>query len=255
MKGAGAALAAGLWLALGAQAEATEGSTVVVDQALKKDLETIRDARVFFGHQSVGKNLLDGVAALAQEAGIELHLGEATLGANRDPRSKFEAFARMAEGGVEADLMVMKLCFVDIDPNTDTDALLAAYRDAVARVRKAKPGVKLLHVTTPLTGRGTGLKSWLRRTLGRSVWDDDTNAKRLAYNRGLRAMFPADPIFDLAALESTRPDGSREEYAVNGQPVPMLWPGYSDDNGHLNEAAKRVAARAFVAALAEALRR
>lgn len=253
MTNAGAALVlVGLLAGGGA---AAEESTVAVDEALKKDLETIRAARVFFGHQSVGGNLLEGIAALSREAGVPVAIGEGQIGANLQPQSKFDAWVKRAEEGGDADLLTMKLCYVDLMLDGNPDAVFAAYQQAVTRVRKAKPSAKILHITVPLTARGTGLKSWLKRTLGRPVWDDESNLRRLAYNRALRAAYPGEPIFDLAAVESTRPDGSREEHAVSGQPVPMMWPGYTDDGGHLNARGQRVAARAFIAALADALRK
>ncbi len=233
---------------------AAQESKVVVDDQVRSELQVLQGARVFFGHHSVGDNMLDGVAALAREAGVAVTIGNGRVGANSDPKSKFEDWAKKAESGVEADLMVMKLCYVDFNPSTNVDEVMAAYRGAVERVRRAKPGVRILHVTAPLTVRAGGVKSWLKRNLGRAVWEDDANAKRAAFNRALKAAFPADPIFDLAAIESTRPDGSREEHVVDGQPVAMLWPGYSSDGGHLNDAGKRVAGRAFVAALVAALR-
>ncbi|OGQ25538.1 MAG: hypothetical protein A2138_01025 [Deltaproteobacteria bacterium RBG_16_71_12] len=228
---------------------------VVVDEALRRDLETIKAARVFFGHQSVGHDVLEGVAALAREAGVDVAIGEGQIGANGKPEQKFDDFAKRAEAGPELDVIAMKLCYVDLYRGADPDQLLAGYRSAVARVRQARPNLKILHVTTPLTIRATTAKASIKRLLGGSSHSDDSNAVRLAYNRGLRAAFPGEPVFDLAAVESTRPDGSREELAVKGQPVPMLWPGYAADEGHLNAPGKRVAARAFIAALAEALRR
>ena len=248
------ALAGMATVALGSQAALAKESAVVVDEALKRDLLTLRGAQLFFGHQSVGRNILDGVAALSREAGIELSLGEGSIGENQQPGSKFEAWARRAEQGGTEQLFAMKLCYVDIQQETDGAAVLADYQRAVARVRQARPGIKVLHITTPLTTPGTGLKNWLKRTLGRSIWEDQVNARRLAYNRALREAFPGEPFFDLAAVESTRPDGSREEHVVDGVPVPMLWPGYASDEGHLNEEGQRVAARAFIAALAQALR-
>jgi hypothetical protein len=36
----------------------------VVPQTLEMDLKTLADARVFFGHQSVGKNIIAGIEEL-----------------------------------------------------------------------------------------------------------------------------------------------------------------------------------------------
>jgi hypothetical protein len=99
------------------------------------------------------------------------------------------------------------------------------------------------------------MKTKLNRTLGRPVWEDLANAKRLAYGKKLRETFPGEPFFDLSAVESTRPDGSTEAYEVEGKSVPMMWPGYTQDGGHLNGEGGRVAAKAFAHALASALRK
>jgi hypothetical protein len=220
------------------------------NEQLAKDLKAIRNARVFFGHHSVGQDVLDGLRILSHEVGVDLTIDDAPIGENKQPLGKMEAFAERARG---ADLALMKLCYVDFDPHTDVDGLLAKYRETVERIRDSSPNTRLLHVTTPLTTRQSDIKSRINRTIGRLVWEDQANKKRLAYNDGIRALFAEDPIFDLADVESTRPDGEREQYDVDGKPVPMLWPGFSRDHGHLNENGKRVAARAFARAVASAL--
>jgi hypothetical protein len=229
----------------------------MIDDTLKQDLTTLRGARVFFGHHSVGQNILEGLAELSKAAGIEVKIDEARVGENTRPLEKFEDFAKRAERDLDdgTQLMLMKLCYVDFNPRTDVDELVRAYVAAVARVRKARPAVRVVHVTPALFARQTDLKSTLNRTLGRPIWEDQSNGKRLDYGRKLREAFPEDPFFDLAGVESTRPDGGREEHEVGGRQVPMLWSGYSSDGGHLNEAGKLVAAKAFAHALAAALRR
>ncbi|MBK7644950.1 MAG: hypothetical protein IPJ19_18220 [Planctomycetes bacterium] len=232
-------------------------SKIMVDDTLKADLETLRGARVFFGHHSVGANILEGLGALEREAGVELALGEGPVGENMNPLAKFEDFARHAESAAAEgeQLMLMKLCYVDFNPQTDTKALVEAYAKVVERVRKARPAAKLVHVTPPLCARATDMKSKLKRTLGKSVWEDDANARRAEYREKLLARFPGEPVLDISLLESTRPDGSREVHEVGGQSVPMLWPGYTNDGGHLNEAGQRMAAKAFARVLASALRK
>jgi len=231
-------------------------SKTVIDATLKADLETLRGANVFFGHQSVGANILEGLATLAREAGIPVALGEAGVGANQQPLSKFEDFARRAESAPAGSLqlMLVKLCYADFAPDTDVAPMIESYKAAVARVRKAQPGVRVVHVTPPLFARPTGLKAGLKRTLGKQLWEEGASAKSAAFGEQLRAAFPGEPVFDLAALESTRPDGTREQYEIGGQQVPMLWAGFTSDGGHLNETGKRVVAKAFAHALAEELR-
>jgi len=257
MRAAAALAGLVLGLACGVDTRATTEARDLVDETLKQDLATLRGARVFFGHHSVGQNILDGLAALSKEAGIEVRIDEAPVGENLKPLGKFEDFARRAERDKDdgTQLMLMKLCYVDFNPRTDVDGLVRAYSAAVDRVHKARPGVRVVHVTPPLFARPGDVKSRLNRTLGRPVWEDQANAKRLDFARRLRETFPGEPVFDLAAVESTRPDGTVEEHEVDGQPVPMLWPGYSSDGGHLNDTGKLVAAKAFAHALAAALKK
>ena len=75
------------------------------------------------------------------------------------------------------------------------------------------------------------------------------SADRMAMLRGLlRERFGgSDHIFDLALLESTRPDGSRAYSRYFGDKAFMLAPEWTDDGGHLNEAAQyHVAERLLV---------
>jgi hypothetical protein len=58
------------------------------------------------------------------------------------------------------------------------------------------------------------------------------------------------PVFDLAVLESTRPDGSRVSYTQGADTVYTLAPEYTNDGGHLNEAAKRMVAEQLLIFLA-----
>jgi hypothetical protein len=245
-----------LCCACGAAESRSMETQAVIDDTLKADLETLRGARVFFGHQSVGVNILEGLAQLSREAGIPVQIGEGPVGANRDPASKFEDFARRAESTPAGELQVMavKLCYADFEPSTDVDALIRAYRDAVARVRKAQPGVRIVHVTPPLWARPSGFKAGIKRMLGKSFWEEQGDVHAQSYRAKLLAAFPGEPVFDLSLIESTRPDGSREENQVDGHAVPMLWPGYTNDGGHLNQTGKRIAAKAFAHALAVAAR-
>jgi hypothetical protein len=243
-------------LACGVEKSPAPEARILIDESVKSDLATLHEARVFFGHHSVGQNILEGLAVLSKEAGIEVKIDEAPVGQNTRPFEKFEDFAKRGEQntGDGTQLMLMKLCYVDFYPRTDVDKLVRGYAAAVERVRKARPGIRIVHVSPPLFVHATDLKSTLKRTLGRPIWEDQSNAKRLEFGKKLRDAFPGEPFFDLAAVEATRPDGTLEEYDVDGQSVPMLYPGYTSDGGHLNDAGKLVAAKAFAHSLASALR-
>ena len=80
-----------------------------VDETFKADLALLKGKRIYFGHQSVGKNIMEGLALLLQESGevgFEIAnrdsgeslgisgISHARLGANTEPRGKCQAFAQ-----------------------------------------------------------------------------------------------------------------------------------------------------------------
>ncbi len=242
------------------------------DPALASELALLRSSRVLFSHQSVGHNLLTGLQRLAREhGGVAIPLlsiddadrstapGIIDLsgGQNGAPASKLVFFADTLHAHPDAKpaLAFLKLCFVDFDPNTDVGALFAEYQPTLSALKREHPEITFAHVTTPLTRRPSDLRSRVLRVLGRQVWEDAANVKRCQWNERLLRSFSSDPIFDLARVESTRPDGSRESFSTaTGGTYYSLVPAYTDDGGHLNELGQNVAARELVRFVAAALR-
>jgi len=235
---------------------------------LQADLAAVRRARIFFSHHSVGENILAGIQQVAAEAGAPIRVvtleqsmqatGPALLhgsgGRNKDPESKIAFFEATLRGHPELrpDVAVMKFCYVDFNPGTDVDRLLARYRAAIETLKRERPDVRFAHVTVPLTPRATDLKSWARRVLGLQEWSDASNAKRNEFNRRLVAAFPGDAVFDLARVESTAPDGAAVAFRYHGEAVPAMARAYTEDNGHLNALGQRAAGAAAIGFLAAA---
>ena len=223
--------------------------------------ERLASRRIFFGHQSVGRNVLDGVRAIAAERpdlGIRVvatddparepgpALMEARVGKNRDPASKDRAFAAMVARGMDeaGSIAAYKYCYVDVRPDTDVEALFRAYAANVDAVRARHPRLTVVHITLPLmTEKRWTVKERVKRLLGREV-EEDLNPRRHRFNELLRARYAGSgTVFDLAALQATRPDGSRSR-------VPALAPEWASDEGHLNQAGQRHVAEHFLAFLA-----
>lgn len=238
------------------------------DPKLRLDLEALSKRRVFFGHQSVGVNLLDGVRALAAREQVPIRvveappgpdlepgsIGHAFVGRNTDPGSKLRDFEQALASGAAmgAEIAMVKLCFVDVTADADVTRLLAEYQASMARVRAASPGTTLVHVTIPLTTVQAGLKGMVKRLLGRAPAGFLENARREEFNALLRAAYQGrEPLFDLARIESTR-DGLAETAEWKGRVVPALLPELTDDGGHLNRDGQLRAAREMVAVLASA---
>ncbi len=60
-------------------------------------------------------------------------------------------------------------------------------------------------------------------------------------------------MFDLAQVEATGPEGQVTTFQGDGRPVPCLYPGYTDDGGHLNASGQQAAGNAAVDFMAAAL--
>jgi lysophospholipase L1-like esterase len=235
-------------------------------QGARADLATVATSRIYFGHQSVGANVLDGVRALnetqpspslaivrsreiASIAGPALI--EFTIGENGDPASKARDFASVIDRKPDAApaIALFKYCYLDITPETDVDALFAAHRDSVRALRSRHPELTFVHVTSPLTTVEPTPKLLLKRLLGKPS-SRDVNRKRNAFNALVRREFQGEPIFDLARVESSRPDGSRAFFTAGSDTVYTLAPELTDDGGHLNEAGRRAAAIELLSVLA-----
>jgi hypothetical protein len=232
---------------------------------LKRDLAALAGARVYFNHQSVGFNILDGVRGLGEVPITEADLARlrrsvdrgivhTALGTNTQPLTKMEGFrAALAAMAEPPDVAMMKLCYVDFDQRTDAGALFARYRQILDELAAQYPRTRFMHVTVPLVVGKPRWKRLVKDVLGRED-DSYANARREAFSELLRKSYPGDRIFDLARIESTRPDGSREGFARGGQQIPALVAGYSDDGAHLGPAGRTLAAEAFVHRVAAVLR-
>jgi len=245
------------------QGEGQEGAMTGAERVTAAEWDTLAARRVLFGHQSVGVNILNGVQALAADAGAPLAVKEERspggvpgiahfkVGRNGDPLGKIADFAAAVEAGADrpADIALMKLCYVDISPETDVRQLAERYGGTLDRLAAQFPRTTFVAVTAPLTAVQSGLKARVKRLLGRAPDGVAANARRTEFNALLRARFgPQGRLFDLARCESATAGAER----FQGRPVETLDPALTSDGGHLNElGARRVAAQfvKFLAAL------
>jgi hypothetical protein len=144
----------------------------------------------------------------------------------------------------------MKFCYVDFEPDTDASDLFSHYRSTMSRLSEQHPDVRFLHTTVPLMTRERRIKDRIRLLLGMPVWEDDANAKRHEFNQLVRETYDSDLIIDVAVEESTRPDGTRQQYTKNDQTYYSLVPAYTTDGGHLNDIGQRKVAAEMVRVIA-----
>ncbi|MEP7022222.1 MAG: hypothetical protein ABJB47_00080 [Actinomycetota bacterium] len=233
------------------------------------DLAKVSRTKVFFGHQSVGMNVLDGVPGVFAAHGMGApaieqggtgpgtdagFVDHAFIGENEKPELKIADFdAKMRSGiGQQADVAVMKLCYIDIMRDTDINALFATYRETIAGLEQAFPTVAFVHVTVPLMTEQGQLSKLKSRLTGSSRGGPAENVTRERLNALIRREYGDGHLFDLAAAESTAPDASRATGTYQGQQYYRLYDGYATDSGHLNAEGAMVAATAWLKAIAQA---
>ena len=220
--------------------------------------DAARSRIIFFAHQSVGENILDGLRQIAATEGFPAMtvvetsaaatagpaLWHEKVGQNGDPMSKINGFTQAlnAGAGARADVALMKFCFWDIQKDTDVKKVFSAYRDAMTQVSRQFPNLTLLHTTVPLVVEDSDWKASVRRLLRMAVPTDLDNAKREELNQMIRQEYGSRAaLFDIAALEQEAP-------GRNG--VPYLAAAYSSDGAHLNDAGRRAVASGLVKSLA-----
>lgn len=190
-----------------------------------------------------------GIAPPAAASFAQPGIVHGAIGPDGDPEEKIDAFARFLRSpdAAQVDIAVLKLCYADIDRSTDVEKLLEHYANTVKLVALERPNLRILHCTVPLKEHERGAKAAMKKLVG--AGSDAVNAVRGRYNDALRRKFAADEIVDIAASESTRADGSRVTFAVDGVHWPSLASEYTDDGGHLNPKGQVVVARDMLLAL------
>lgn len=226
--------------------------------------QTLAERRIFFGHQSVGRNILAGMHLVLEDhpeirltiVGAENPASvegpafiEADIGQNYHPDTKADAFRGTLDQGFGSEpgaVAMYKYCYVDMGKDTDPEAMFADYVKRTDAIKELYPNLTIVHFTMPLRAADTGFKEWLKRRLGVTT-ELRLNAKRNRYNELLRERYGGrEPLFDLAAVESIRSDGSPAFETYRGRNVMMLAPEWTEDGGHLTEQAQVRVAEQFL---------
>src|SRR5690606_10728043 len=177
-----------------------------IDQ-VRADLEVIANARIFFGHQSVGRDLLAAIESLSKEAGVTLPivplragaapegkgLFHANVGRNREPDLKLAEFVAAAGGAEQPfDMALLKFCYLDLGEDSkekSPENLFGRYKRDMSRLQADHPKLALLHTTMPLMSDPPGWKTTVKRWIGWPTWRDDAHQRRAAYNQQIRESF------------------------------------------------------------------
>ncbi len=250
-----------------------------INQVSQANWEKLAQTRILFGHASVGGNVLQGIQELQkQHPEITLNIRE------RDPNwsmkqpglvhfflqgqeemdkkgenglAKMDDFFQTLETKIKepVDIALFKLCWADFRPSTDPTTLFEHYKTVMTKLMRDFPQTTFVPVTTPLVAEPSGMmaaKNVVKRLFGMPPSRLADNVKINQLNDLIRAEYANKaPIFDLAGLESTLPDGKRQIFSEGGKDYFALVPGYTDDMGHLNESGRQIAAEELLVLLTQ----
>jgi hypothetical protein len=239
-----------------------------IDDVPGENWGKLAEKRIFFGHQSVGYNIIDGIGDIISERDhiklniVETHepaefdraiFAHSRVGRNTNPVSKIEGFGNIIDAGVgnKVDIAFFKFCYVDIVRDSDPQETLDSYSAAINDLKDRYPKTRFLHVTVPVCSPSKDFKRNIKQSvkllIGKpSVLDD--NIMRQRYNKLLKdAYSKTEPVFDLALTETVDPGGFRCYAAKGAERVSVMAPEYTDDGGHLNgEGRKKVAEQLLI---------
>ena len=227
----------------------------------------LEEKKIFFGHQSVGNNIINGLTAVLQEnTDIKITINETKepeifinpvfahyrIGNNFDPSSKNADFSQTIEHiSPELDYAFYKYCYVDIAAQTEIEKVFNAYKNTMNLLKLKYPKTTFIHITVPLVVVQTGPKAWIKKIIGREIGGYRDNIKRNQFNDLLRRHYEKnEPVFDLAAFEATYPDGRKMTFRQNGRTYFSLVPEYARDGRHLNDWGSKLIAEQLLIFLA-----
>ena len=237
----------------------------------------LRNKRVYFAHGTVGTNIVAGLCAVqCRKPAINIDamgynepdktdatprsvfdspgIVDAQSGKAGNPEQKIDDFAKFLRSpeGTKVDIALLKFCYSDIGRTTDTDALVDRYGKMVEQLKRDRPDLRIITCTVPLKSEEAGTKARMKKLVG--AGSDASNAARGRYNDAIRKRFPAAQLFDIAAIESRKPDGGEATVVVSGKRVQTLAAEYTEDGAHLNQTGQMLLARDFLLALTKQCR-
>jgi hypothetical protein len=213
------------------------------------------EKKIFFGHQSVGMEIIDGVKKIQSFnrfpyinilETIETSdyqtpvFGHTRVGRILYPKSKIDDFVSVLENGIgeRADAAFMKIGFPDINKKTDVHELFSYYENSMKELQIKFPHLRIIHCTVSLTTKPQGLKG-----LTKVILRMDNNLYRNNFNDLMRKHYNQGNLFDIAAIQSKRANGDVNIYRNN---IPGMIPEYTTDGGHLSELGRLVLAKELI---------
>ncbi len=224
-------------------------------QSIDSAFSRLAGRKIYFGHQSVGYNIINGLKLLENSSNNKLQIIEGlpdsnsipafyhtSIGSNCNPISKIDDFVAKMEshGSAGIDIAFFKFCYIDFSGNTDVDKLFEYYSKSMMRLKQEFPSTKFIYCTVPLFAAESKLKTLIKIILGRGDNNKAENISRNKFNQLLLEHYgKSEAIFDIAKYES---NNYQTYFIKDGSKIFTLYPGFTSDGGHLNEVGSKVVA-------------
>lgn len=223
-----------------------------IEDVPKEKWQTLAKKKIYFGHQSVGFNIIAGMQAVMKEhPQIQLNIVESRrdmdtggafvhskVGENRKPDTKINDFVKVINQdlGVTPDAAALKFCYVDAYDKIDINDVFQQYKEAMSSLRKEHPSLTIIHFTMPLRTQPISWKTKAKLFLGKELWEFTDNIKRNQFNQLLLQEYQGkEPVFDIAGYEATTDDGRQMTFQYKEKKYLAMLAEYSADGGHLNK--------------------
>ena len=241
----------------------------------KIDISDIFMKTIYFGHMSVGNNIIDGMEKiLGQKEKKNLPIiriddveeingpgfYHSSIGKNGSPISKIKDFEDKIINqklGEKIYIAFFKFCYVDIKRETDITKVFEKYVSTIENIQNVYPDLMIIHFTCPLKTHlqfGNLKASKIKRTMknfarfGVNIFKgDQDNIRRNEYNSLIVEKYgDTDFVFDLSKYESMSDDGKLVSFNFKNKKYLCLNDDYTYDGGHLNEMGKSIIARRLI---------
>ncbi|MFC1822437.1 hypothetical protein ACFL9T_06990 [Thermodesulfobacteriota bacterium] len=225
--------------------------------------DNLTQKKIYMGHRSVGNNIIEGLRDLKREnPKIRLNivdlkdkpaLGDGCFAhswivQNASPQSLAENYFRLADEIVGEGFDIALIRFTPFYDNRKMKDILIDYEYAFNKLKQIYPKTIFIHGTFPLTHSKTTWRTWIKKLVGKKeMWEYDDNIKVNEFNEMIRKRYlRKEPFLDIAALQSTSPDGSRSTFQKDGKTYFHMVKDYTYDGVHLNETGRKKIAKHFL---------
>jgi hypothetical protein len=247
-----------------------KNSSFTINDFQKSKLEKLSKKRIYYGHRSIGNNIITGIRDLMKEnsqikfniikpgdrvnhkEGFFMH---SMISQNASPKSIADDYEKLMSevSGEYFDIVFIR--YTPFYDKSDLKDIFADYKETLRLLKNKYPKTIFVHGTFPLNRSKTSWKTWIKKIFGKKdIWEYEQNIKVNEFNKLLRKEYYAkEPFFDIAKFQSTYPNGKRSTFTKDGKTYFHTVSDYTYDGVHLNERGRKIVAEQLLMLFADVI--